>query len=43
MIAGGDLAPFRRGLVGDGGDAVGHRGPLLAPDRVEIGFRGARR
>jgi hypothetical protein len=42
VVAGGDAAPFRRSGVGGGGDAVGHRRPFLAPDQIEVGFRGAR-
>ena len=42
VVAGGDLASFRRGFVGDAGDAIRHRGPFLAPDPIEIGLRGAR-
>jgi hypothetical protein len=38
MIAGGDLAPFGGGLVGDRGDAVGFGGPLLAPGAIGVGF-----
>ena len=36
------MAPFRDGGVGGGSDAVGHRRPFLAPDPIEVGFRGAR-
>ena len=38
VVAGGDVMPFRRGLVGDGGDAIGHGGPFLTPDAIEIGL-----
>jgi hypothetical protein len=38
VVTGGDLATFRRGFVGDGGDAIRHRRPFLAPNLIEIGF-----
>ena len=42
MVAGGDLASFGRCAVGDGGDAVRHRRPFLAPHLIEVGFPRAR-
>jgi hypothetical protein len=38
VVAGGDPASFSRCGVGDGGDAIRHRRPFLAPDLIEVGF-----